>query len=486
VKDESVCLLPYDSSQVQVQPSVGIPVFSFASDDDRYHLTLPVGSRIGDTYFYIPPSQDGSSRELVVKEADEALGDPYLFWFVQTGVSKSKEEYETSVQVYFDKAYRGWDKERYVMGQGTWRMKGSEARFSEFLAQAWIAEALRRGTYRKATPFISAAMDIRQSKEPTTELLYLSSPFIGRLMRFKEEYFKRLPQRTRSIEQLIRARDPAIFKVDHLIMTILNSNMLPQIDELVSRLVVNLEIEAQGVDISLGMLETYLEVTRWFHEGENYFNRFREAIFRSILPQIRIINGKPWLFADNSEPVDVYLCIKAGYLLREIGILENSSPLESLGRGLILSCLSLSDELGFLPRRVIPTAETIREVEDVYIPPEDVYAFIALWPFFPEEKPLYPLYNPGSWLWTAAKLEDLASGADALRFSLSFPANNIHYIMIQGIQSVESVELHGLKIARDLNYQRFINGWHYDERSLTLYIKLFQDNPKEDVVVAFN
>jgi len=486
-KDESACLLPYDSSQVKMQPSVGIPVFSFVSDDDRYHLTLPPGSRIDDqnAYFHIPPSKDGSSRELLVKEADEALGDPYLFWFVQTGASKSREEYEISVQDYIDKAYRGWDKERYVMGQGTWRMKGSEARFSEFLAQAWIAESLKRGTYSKATPFISAAMDIRLSKEPTAEFLYLSSPFIGRLKRFKEEYYNRLPQRTRSIEQLIRARDPAVFKVDHLIMTILNSNMLSQIDELVSRLVVNLDIEAQDVAVSLGLLETYLEVTRWFHEGENYFNRFRGAIFRSILPQIRVINGKPWLFADNNEPVDVYLCIKAGYLLREIGILEKSSPLESLGRGLILSCLSLSDELGFLPRRVIPTADTIREAEDVYIPPEDVYAFIALGPFFPEEKPLYPLYDPGSWLWTAAKLEDLASGAGTLQFSLSFPANNTHYIMIQGIQPVESVELHGLKIPRNLNYQKFINGWHYDERSLTLFIKLFQDNPQEEVVIGF-
>ncbi len=486
-KDESVCLLPYDSSQVKVQPSVGIPVFSFASDDDRYHLTLPPGSRIDDTnaYFHIPPSKDGSSRELIVKEANEALGDPYLFWFVQTGASKSSEQYEASVQEYFDRAYQGWDKERYLIGQGTWRMKGLEARFSEFLARAWIAEALKRGTYSKATPFISAAMDIRLSKEPTTEFLYLSSPFIGRLTRFKEEYFKRLPQRTRSIEQLIRARDPALFRVDHLIMTILNSNMLSQIDELVSRFVVNLEIEAQGVAISLGLLETYLEVTRWFHEGENYFNRFREAIFQSILPQIRVINGEPWLFVDNNGSVDVYLCIKAGYLLREIGSLEKSSPLESLGRGLILSCLSLSDELGFLPRRVKPTAETIREVDGAYIPPEDVYPFVALRPFYPEEKPLYPLYDPGSWLWTAAKLEDLASGAGTLRFSLSFPANNTHYIMIQGIQPVESVELHGMKIARNLNYQRFINGWHYDERSLTLFIKLFQDNPQEEVVVGF-
>ncbi len=487
LKDGSMCLLPYDSSQVQVQPSVGIPVFSFTSDDDRYHLTLPPGSRIDDknSYFHIPPSQDGSSRQLIVKEADEALGDPYLFWFVQTGASKSREEYEVSVQEYFDRAYRGWDKERYVMGQGTWRMKGAEARFSEFLARAWIAEALRRGTYSKAAPFISAAMDIRLAKEPTAEFLYLSSPFIGRLMRFKEEYFKRLPQRTRSIAQLIRARDPALFRVDHLIMTILNSNMLSQIDELVSRLVVNLEIEAQDVDISLGLLETYLEVTRWFQEGEIYFNRFREAIFQNILPRIRVINGDPWLFVDNNGLVDVYLCIKAGYLLREIGSLEKIGPLESLGRGLILSSLSLRDEHGFLPRRVRPTAETIREVGGVYIPPEDVYAFATLWPFYPEEKPLYPLYDPGSWLWTAAKLEDLVSEAGTLRFSLLFPANNTHYIMIQGIQSVESVELHGMKIARNLNYQTFINGWHYDERSLTLYIKLFQDNPQEEVVVGF-
>ncbi len=132
-----------------------------------------------------------------------------------------------------------------------------------------------------------------------------------------------------------------------------------------------------------------------------------------------------------------------------------------------------------------PTAETIREVDGAYIPPEDVYPFVALRPFYPEEKPLYPLYDPGSWLWTAAKLEDLASGAGTLRFSLSFPANNTHYIMIQGIQPVESVELHGMKIARNLNYQRFINGWHYDERSLTLFIKLFQDNPQEEVVVGF-
>ncbi len=484
LKGDSMCLVPYDSSQVQVLPTAGIPVFSFSSGDDQYHLTMPPGSKIDDTYLYIAPSPQGDTRELVVKRADEALSDPYLFWFVQSGASKSTEEYETSVSAYLDRAYRGWDNERYVMGEGTWTMKGEEPRFSELLAQAWIAESLERGTYSKAAPFISAAMDIRLTKEPSTEFLYLASPFIGRLMRFKEEYFKRLPERTRNIERLIRSRDPALFKVDHLIKTILNSNMLSQIDELVSRLVVNLEIEAQGVDVCLGLLETYLEVKKWFHEGESYFNRFGEAVSRSILPQIRIINGEPWFYMDNDESVDVYHSIKAGYLLREIGRLEKNKSLESLGRALILSSLSLSDELGFLPRRVRPSAERIVENDDLYVPPEEVYALVSISPYYPEEIPLYPMYAPGSWLWTAAKLEDLKVESETLRFSLSFPINHTHYIMIQGIQPVESVEMHGIKIAQSIDYQTFINGWYYDEKSLSLYIKLYQGNPQEVVAIG--
>jgi hypothetical protein len=131
------------------------------------------------------------------------------------------------------------------------------------------------------------------------------------------------------------------------------------------------------------------------------------------------------------------------------------------------------------------TSKAIQEVSDGYIPPEDVYAFISSWPYYPEEKPLYPLYDPGSWVWTAAQLDRVVTEAGKLRFSFSFPTGIPHYIMIQGIQPVSSVELQGMKIVGSLNYQTFINGWYYDENSLTLYIKLFQDSPQEEVVVDF-
>jgi hypothetical protein len=487
LKNRSVCFLPFDSSRVQVQRVEGIPVFSFETEGDRYHLTMPSGSSIDykNGYFHLPPLERHSYAEIIVRKAEATLEDPYLFWFSQAGAFKGQQEYEERVKEYLDRAYLGWDKERYVMGQGMWRMRGEEPRFSESLAQAWIAEALRRGAYGKATVFVSAAMDICLLKDPESQFHYLASPFVGRLMRFKEEYFERLPRCTKEIERLIRARDPALFKVEHLIVTILNSNMLSQIDELVSRLVVNLDIESQGIDVCLGLMETYLEVRKWYQEGESYFNRFREVIHKKILPRVRVREGASWLLVEGEDFADLYLTIKAGYLLREIGSIEDSDALQSLGRGLILSTLSLGDELGFLPRRVRLTSKAIQEVSDGYIPPEDVYAFISSWPYYPEEKPLYPLYDPGSWVWTAAQLDRVVTEAGKLRFSFSFPTGIPHYIMIQGIQPVSSVELQGMKIVGSLNYQTFINGWYYDENSLTLYIKLFQDSPQEEVVVDF-
>jgi hypothetical protein len=487
MRTNAAFLLPFDTSRIEVQKGESIPIFTFTSLQERYYLMLPLGSEIDfeTGYLYVFSSDSGDRNEIRITTAEGSLDNPYLLWYAERGVLDKAVEYNEVVGKYLDKAYSGWDQERYAMGEGLWTMKDGAAQFSEELGIAWISEALIRGDYNKATAFISAAMDIRIDREPGIELEYRTSPFIGRLTRFKEEYFRRLPGNKRQIERLIRERDPSLFKMDDLIVSALNYNMLSQIDELVSRLVVSLEMETLDFETCLGMLTTYLEVFEWFEEGESYFSRFKEVIFTKIMPRIRVIDNQPWIESEEEGVYDVLQTIRTGSILRGIGESEGKDSLKDLGKSLILSPLSLSDNLGFLPSRLLLDGDRLVEAPGSYIAPETIYEYISESPYIPGAKPLYPVFGPGSWIWTAAVVTDVATDEKRQSFTFLFPRDVSHFIMIQGIRPFESLELKGVESPGDVNYQNFLDSWYYDEETLTLFVKLTQDKEEEQVSINF-
>ncbi|HUV07358.1 MAG TPA: hypothetical protein VMX75_06485 [Spirochaetia bacterium] len=480
-------LFPFDYSGVQVQQAPGMPIFAFKSEEGRFFLTVPPKSETDfkKGYFRLPlPSQDGDA-DIRISQAENGTDNLYLYWFSRNFSLKSEEDYKRGLTAYLDRAYEGWDGKRYVKGEGLWSIKGQDAELSEDLCKAWIAESLRRGGYGKAAAFISAAMDIRIDRNPKQEFLYLASPYIGRLKRFNEEYFARLPERSMRIENFIRKRDSALFKTEDLIEFFLNANLLAQMDELVSRLVVSIDIQTQPMEICLGMLTSYVAVSDWYEEGKKYFSRFEEVLEKRIYPGIRSVGDKLFLEGEKKDTADILNSIKAGSLLARIGVLQNNALLRALGRTLILSSLTLGDDLGFLPQTVAFNSVKVSGYSDRVISPEAIYDYVTDWPYRPRARPLYPKLNPGVWIWTAAELKSVTVERKRYEFVFSFPVGSAHYIMVQGIEPFASLELKGVPWNSNEQYFAMVNGWSYDSGTSTLYIKLRHDAAAEKVVINY-
>jgi len=482
-------LLPVDLSQVSVHGSRDIPVLTYEHQGRSYHLTLPASGRIDDDrgYLHIPAPDPGEVLELRVTEAEPGMTDPSLYWFSQSGALVDEETFGGELIRYLNGAYSGWNTERYVMGEGVWSVRGGRAALAEELAVSWIAESLRRGDYQKARAFVSAAMDIRMSKAPGESFRYLASPYVGRLTRFKERYFEALPQRTERIQRLIRDRDPAVFRMDNLSVTILGAGMIAQIDELVSRLVMSVDVSSQDTATSLGMLKTFLQVHDLYDEAASYFQRFRAVVEERILPQIRVVSGRPWM-TDEADPdlIDCLRTIQAGSCLTELGAREENPALEGLGRALMLSCLELSDEWGFIPRKVRRTAgDEVEAASGEYVAPEEIYRWIVSWPYLPKERPLFPQAGPGVWIWTAGEIGEVAVREASMALTLGFPQGAPHFVLIQGVDQVLQMTIGGTPAPTSASYQTLNNGWFYDMSTQSLLIKLTQSRPEERIELFY-
>jgi hypothetical protein len=485
---ETSVSIPFTVPESGVEQAEGFPVFSFQNGDVIYFLSLPEGSSIdfATGFLHLDLSSGDQEGGIRVTRAQKALDNIYLYWYAQSGFLVDEQALRRSVTAFVDNAYQGWDSQRYVMGTGVWNYKGREDRFSEVLATAWIAESLERGEYRKSTAFTRAALGIRLEDDPQLELQYAFSPFIGELEKYKESYREREAERSREIDNLIRRKDPSVFKIPNLVAHFLNQSSLSQIDDLVSQIVASVDIGRQDMATCLGMLESYLDIKRWYQESESYFRRFKEVISDRILPSLHVIEQGMFLETTPEGASDILLNLKAGRLLMETGAEEGNDVLVSAGRHLIVSSLSLSDNLGFLPERVsLSSGKVVVSEPAVFLAPEDVYDVVTERSYIPEAKPLYPVLDPGNWVWTAAKIESFSVEDDELKFVFGFPPGSTHYLMFQGIAPFRSVSLKGSPWVGNPSYARFASGWFYDETQSCLYVKLRQDDSLEEIIIRY-
>ncbi len=483
IGEKSSLSLPVSFFDGTVKTGENIPLLVVEDSGGDYLVTLPEGSRFDlDTgYIRLPPS---GSQSVSITRAEETINSLYLIWFARKGILKGRGEFEGELVVFLDKAYLGWDTERYLRGQGMWQLRGEGSRFIEKLGSAWMAEALRRGDYRKASAFFSAAQRIYASRNPDFKIRNINSTYIGDLESFREKHSAEELERIRSAESLIRKKDTGVFSIEDLIVLLLNQNKLAVIDDLVSQLVVTVDIEKQSLDASLSMLDTYFDVKRWYSENEAYFARFKEIINTRILPAIRLLGNSVFLESDEANISDIYQSLRAGALLVAAGKEEGDEELASLGRSLIVSSLNLADNWGFLPRRLRLDKEAAF-VREEYIAPEQIYELLDEWPYLAEEMPLYPVLDPGSWIWTAADVVEVRKADDRYHLVFAFPPGETHYLMIHGIEPFSFLELGGVKRESNPDYARMPGGWYYDEETRTLYSKLQHQNFKEEVVLDY-
>jgi hypothetical protein len=304
--------------------------------------------------------------------------------------------------------------------------------------------------------------------------------FVGYLQGFQVASAREAAAQIDQITEAVRRSDPQVLDTPGLLRVIVNRGPFSLAEE-VLRLADAADRDSSPLPRLLSLLEIYTEAAELL--GQPFARKASELIDASLLPAV--LQAREGLFlAGAGGGVEVLDSVRAGRLLLRAAGLTSRPSLALVGRSLLHSALSLADSVGFVPERGGVLAGGFRAL-DGQLPPERLYGYLAEARYLPEEYSLYGPLSPGAWLYTAALPVRIKVGSGQYRFSLGFPVGGSHYFLLQGIPAMQSVMLHEILWKADPEYSRYSDGWIYDPATQTLFGKLTQRLPEEDLVINF-
>lgn len=458
--------------RAEIKKSDAAPILSWSLKEKSYILSLPVASRV----------DSGAGRLLLAAgsggirfgSTEPSLDDPYASW-LSIESPLSDRVYQERVSAFADGAFAAWTKS---LGSAD-----SAVVFREQLGQALIAESIARGSYMRHRSAYQQVLGRRLQHDAGPSLKLTSSPYIGNLA----EYVRRLQNGEAGDIDAIRTRlassDMAIFDFPGIVPFLLDHGPFSLVQEVLA-LLEDSDRPVPEVSSVLGMLEACLDCLQYLDASAPLSSRASAIIERRILPSISKTDRGILLVEKKGSPVDVRDNLNAAYLLnRAVGPLK-LPVLDSIARGLLSASLGLQGDGAALPAFVTLSGNSVTATRGS-LPPETVYDLVMTDRYLPEEVPLYRTLGPGTWIWTAARLEAAEGKPESLTLTLSFPAGLPHYLVLQGIKSIGQITLHGTDWRPDKGYSQYSDGWTYDAEGKTLFLKVTNKQEKEQIVISY-
>lgn len=455
-----------------------MPILAVHHKNKDYFLSLPGNSSIdmARQRLVIAP-ETGSVATLTFAPSSGGTKESFRQWYANLAGSTTADALARKVSDYIGGAYQGWKTGRYDQEEGRWLTEKGDRAFKESILTAYLAESLRRGEQEQAFDEM-----IRAAAGFPGELSFASSVFLGNL----QERSNRLlaDDRREAARLLSRARNREL--------TIWNRGDLLQFatDRGGEELLRELQIFAAEANLhnlsaytALGMLRNYYESNTVDPELLGSLRRFTALINTRIFPGI--IKIKEGFFLE-IEPgkIDVYASLTAGKLLIWAGGVEKDPVLESIGRDLILSSLSLSDKQGFLPRHILFADLALKGTEG-RVAPEEVYPLITDNPYYPRFISLSRELGPGAWLYTAANVTGISISGKENRFQFRFPSGAIHHLVFHGARPYSEIQIWGIPWRVDYQFEKYnIGALFLEERELFL-IKYQHKKTAEEFLMRF-
>jgi hypothetical protein len=379
-----------------------------------------------------------------------------------------------------DSAYTGWSASRYSAGLGTWKMADGKQGFSENIGTGLLAEALARGTFSSALNTWANAEDNQLSRSPSPQLSFATCVYTGRVKDFAAR-----PGDAAELERLkgLAAQgDASLAATPGVLLFALDRGGLSTARTILSSLR-SLDSAKLPASSLLTVLESLEDYAQFVGNDATVLSDARTLVTDRLLPSLAATGGAVFL-AGPGGSVDVRQSIRCGSLLIRAGSLLQSSQFSALGRGLIVSSLSLASKEGFLPAtltvasgRTAPAAGTIG--------PESVYAMLPMGRHIPHEVPLFQLMGPGCWVWTAADLVSASQINGEVRLVFAYPAGVAQYLVFRGLPPFKQIRLHGIPWHADSSYAKYSDGWNYNADSRTLFMKVTGKQSTEEVDFTF-
>lgn len=389
----------------------------------------------------------------------------------------STQFYNEALDQFIQVGFQGWSSTRFNGGSGTWDMRDASPRFSERILTAYLAEAWRRNQYTTAFNQMRRAAD-----QHPQDVGYLSVVFLGNVRQVWDQTLQADQQRSLTLSSRISARDPSVFHEEEIFsFAALRGN-----EELFRALLsfaTDLDIREIDVPLAVSLASASVVDPHPTAASRDATRRFEDLVSDVILPAVRQFDERFFVESAQGE-IDVLFSIRAGVLLERLGRRDNETLYTTVGRNLVLSGLQLADSRGFLPRLIFFNEMGIQRQEGSF-GPEDLYPLISGNPWYPRKRSLYDDLGAGSFIWSIANFTRVDIGAEQSTFTLQYPRNRTHYVVIHGIPPFTSMNLFNLQWRNDPSFELYIKGRHFEQRTNTLMIKYTDDSVEGNIILFY-
>jgi hypothetical protein len=462
-----------------------VPLVSWRRAGRSYSLSLPQGSRLDAAAGALELSFGAGSRELRFGPAVGEGEDPSARWLSDQAALIDPQGFEAARGAFLDAAWLGWTKARRSPDGTLWTGADGRSAFNEEVGPALLAEAIERGEYAAYRAPVAAALNRQLRQAPASVQSAAVSVFVGNLREHVRRVRASEAPGIERIRTLLAGRDPALFLVPGLIPFVLDHGPFNLVQEIVT-LAGTLRAGSLEPATALGVLEAYLDYDRYAAAGGAMAARAREVVRRRLVPSIR--KTDTGLFLETTAgSVDTVATLRCGALLVRAGAALEDMQFTAIGRTLIASAVALGRADGFLPGTLELSGTTASPPDDApeTVAPETVYPFVAVDRHLPREIPLHLDVGPGTWLWTAADLVSAEGSPTGLTLTVAFPAGQPHYLVVDGVRSIEQLSLHGTAWRPAADYAQYSDGWTWDAAEQLLFVKLTGEADTEEIVITY-
>jgi len=375
-------------------------------------------------------------------------------WFNQ-GTAPSPAVFDGAVQTWLTASRNSWKSRIEIKSSNQW---------NDDLAAAVLADSVERNDLPSAMTSVTSLGD-RYPKA----IGWLPSPYLGNIVNQSRIHRQQFGTEARNLAAGLKKELPEYDAVRPL-TALLDSGFSTEAALLVdyTRKIPNPESSNAEIIDRLNILSEAEELSLDDPVNDPELRKHFYDTF--IISRIFWVKDGLWLIEEDGS-ISLKLSVSAGVLLIKEAQKNNDSLYQAIGRQLILSALSYSEEDGSIPEKLFYKADGA-VTEEGSIQPEQLYPLIVNPPAYPRHISLAKELGAGSWALTGAERFTLRSTPRETTISMDFPPGSIHHLAIKGIKKFNVLYMNGIRWNGDPNFQRYYAGWYYDQANETLYLKI--------------
>ncbi|MDR0456573.1 MAG: hypothetical protein LBH20_07835 [Treponema sp.] len=427
----------------------------------------------GSRYQFNRPLNSAESGQLVLSAAA-----PVVSYRTVTG----KKEFNPaefiispaeSAQTFSDTISR-WVNRNFAL----WDRMGLET--DEDTVIAWCGEAIRQGTYRSAISVIPVSFSSSPQRSWESAVYQFDRKIgvwetaIRTMSVFEREKISR-------ISRLLAERQISLFTESHLIEFLAMRGHNQLVDNILS-FVQGLDPSAVTLETGPGILESYLDVDKWRPQTVNPFEPLVEQVCRLTGDNLHRVREQIFVFSDNHADVESNL--RLGNAIYQWGEKSGNGNWAGLGRSLVLSVISLSDNNGLIPASLM-----IDRTGEIVLPGDQistakVYRLLNNNEYLPHA---VTTGTSGIWAWTTASSVNVVQDDRQMNISIRFPVGETHYVMLNNVKPFPLLQIYDMNWRRAFDFESYYNssGWYYFEREQILVVKINHRSNVENIRIYF-